>query len=132
MNEKPYVSGCTGKTLFMSGKHAVSVYYKWLNRKPELKDREFCIYPCKHCDGWHIGTLMPTIAIKDAVPYLEGEKEFPKQLEKVEQLPLFRRSRNGKSIILWNDPAFLDATDITRWRKQRPGAARKRAKNKGA
>lgn len=86
-------ASCGKKKRHKSGHVAINVLMKWVEQRADVDLYKCIVYPCRFCQGWHIGS--PAYMEKGTSALDEGK-----------QLVIFRRSRDGKSIIGWNSELF--------------------------
>lgn len=93
---------CTGKVRWKDGTKAVAAFLEWIRRKPHIDPYSLTIYPCKYCEGWHIGTLMTESLQHGDFTLRENQVVNP---DTYEQLALFRFTKR-RNYINWRHPQF--------------------------
>jgi hypothetical protein len=98
--------------------------------RPDGHPPERVFYPCEHCDGWHLSSRPPKLALADPPPRADGEtwqeyahrlerriKEQRDQLEQINQLRADAGNRHERKRIALLQASLGRMTE--RWEKER-------------
>lgn len=96
------LSSCTGKKRYKDGYVALKAFNAWIDKNPHIDHYSLAIYPCRWCEGWHIGALMVEQLTYGDHTLRENQIVDPK---KFEQLVIFRRTKRGQ-LIDWTHEQF--------------------------
>lgn len=99
---------CEGKKPYGSSGHAGDVLKRMVWRNADLDIFDFSIYPCRHCQCWHIGkTKFITYEMGPAENPIKKKEAKPEQRnDRPGQQVLLRKSKSSKRVILYYEKGF--------------------------